>query len=271
MDAQNYTSAGLGRRTTRLIVVAVIALAAIGYVVGLRAGVPEGTPGLAPVASRGVPTAAAIPAPTYDEIGRGALRAGENLATWAAMAQALRAEDAKPVTDMATRRASLATRAERRAYNGAPPVIPHAAYALDDRSCLACHGQALRLSTRTAKALPHPHLTNCTQCHAPAAPPFFEGQGGTLADNAWVGIPAPREGARAAPGAPPAVPHTLHMRNNCLACHGTHGWPGMQTSHPERRSCLQCHAPTEDGAHPGRGVDAPFLLPPTPITRDGTR
>lgn len=263
MAGESYTNEGLGRRSTRLILVGVVALAAIGYVVGLRAGVPDGPPGLGGAGARSAaaPDGAGLPAPSYDAVGEGLLRANEGLETWAGMTKALRARAGDPITDMATRSASLATRAERRAFNGAPPVIPHAAYVQDDRSCLACHGQDLQIGARTAKALPHPYLTNCTQCHAPAAPPFLEGKGGVLAENRWIGVAAPTQGVRAGPGLPPAVPHTLQMRDNCLACHGTHGWPGMQTTHPERRNCLQCHAPTEDGAHPGRGLRAPFFLP----------
>ena len=273
MDADHITQEGLLRRRNKVILVTACALAAIGYVVGLRAGVPEGPPGLD--AAEATPVAPAdatvVPALTYDAVGAGALRAGEGLEAWAAMTEALRAKDGKPVIDMPSRLASLDVRAERRSFNGAPPVIPHAAYALDDRSCLACHGQDLQIGQRTAKGLPHPYLTNCTQCHAPAAPSFFEGLGGALSENAWVGVAAPREGARATPGAPPAVPHMLHMRDNCLACHGPHGWKGMQTSHPERSSCLQCHAPTKDGAPPGRGLGAPFLLPPPKVETEPSR
>lgn len=273
MEGESYTIEGLTGRQTRLILVGVLALALIGYVVGLRAGVPDGPPGLDTASAAPATTDArpAIDVPSYADVGSGVLRAHEGLETWAAMSAALRAKPTKPSTDMASRLDSLATRSERRAFNGAPPVIPHAAYTLDDRSCLACHGQDLQVGARTAKGLPHPHLSNCTQCHVPGAPAFLAGQGGVLADNAWVGIAAPKQGKRATPGAPPAVPHTLQMRNNCLACHGQHGWPGMQTSHPERSSCLQCHAPTEDGAHPGRGIGAPFLLPGPQVEKVSSR
>ena len=271
MSDGNPTDTGLARRSNRLMVTAVIALAVVGYVVGLRAGVPEGPPGLNADARSASAGSGGIPAPTYDEVGAGRLRADDGLETWLAMTRMLRPTPSKPSTDMDTRLASLATRAERRAFNGAPPQIPHATHALDDRACLACHGQDLQLAGRTAKTLPHPHFANCTQCHAPAAPSFLAGRGGMLADSSWAGIAAPREGVRAGPGAPPAVPHTLQMRDNCLACHGPSGWPGMQTSHPERRNCLQCHAPTEDGAHPGRGIRAPFLLPALPVVETASR
>lgn len=273
MDGPTYTSSGLGRRGARVILVVVIALAVVGYVVGLRAGVPDGPPGLEPVAASPTPidTEPVVPAPSYDAVGAGLLRARSGHETWALRTAALRAPAAEPVTDMRSREDSLGARSERRAFNGAPPVIPHAAHALDDRSCLACHGQDLRIGARTAKALPHPYLTNCTQCHVPGTPSIFEGLGGMLAENGWQGIAAPKSGPRATPGAPPSVPHTLQMRDNCLACHGPHGWPGMQTTHPERQSCLQCHAPTQDGAHPGRGLGMPFLLPGPKVVKGPTR
>ena len=265
MDAQSYTDAGLVRRRNTLILAGAVALAVIGYVVGLRAGVPEGTPGLADAGRAARPgnvLGGGLPALTYAEVGSGALRADRGLQTWAAMTATMAAPTGKPVTDEVTRGRSLDERASRRAYNGAPPVIPHAAHGLDDLSCLACHGEALKIGTRTAKSLPHPYLTNCTQCHAAAAPAFLGKNGdGMLAESVWKGVAAPRSGPRATPGAPPAVPHTLEMRSNCMACHGAHGWPGMQTSHPERRNCLQCHAPIQDGTHPGRGLKTPPFLP----------
>ena len=49
MSASEYTTAGLERRGRGVILAVVIALAVIGYVVGLRAGVPDGPPGLADV------------------------------------------------------------------------------------------------------------------------------------------------------------------------------------------------------------------------------
>jgi cytochrome c-type protein NapB len=264
MAPPTYTQEGVGRARA-MTLAAVAALAVIGYVVGLRAGVPEGRPGISEIATalpEAAPDSQVIPALTYTEIGAGALRAAGPGETWAAMSAALQAPVRKPNTDPEARAHSLDTRAERRAFNGAPPAIPHAAVRMDDRSCLVCHGQALEIGDRVARSLPHAALTNCTQCHAAAAPAFLATEGGVLADSSWQGIAAPRAGERALPGAPPAVPHTLQMRANCLACHGAQGWVGMQTSHPERRSCLQCHAPTEDRDHPGRLLEGAALLPP---------
>lgn len=50
-----------------------------------------------------------------------------------------------------------------RAYEGAPPVMPHATWMR--QSCLSCHGPGGANSFRT----PHPDRHNCLQCHAPDA------------------------------------------------------------------------------------------------------
>ena len=142
--------------------------------------------------------------------------------------------------DPAAKSQSLVRRESRRAYNGAPPVIPHTVDQLSATACMACHEHGLRVENRIAGSMPHPYLTNCTQCHveqqtsAPVA--------NAMVHNAFDGKAAPFAGERAWPGAPPVIPHTTHMRNDCLACHGLNGPAGMQTSHPWRQSCTQCHA-----------------------------
>ena len=84
-----------------------------------------------------------------------------------------------------------------------------------------------------------------------------------LAGNGFDGVAAPTEGARAWLGAPPVVPHTTWMRNDCLACHGPNGWPGMETTHPWRQNCLQCHAPSSAlDLNPSTLTAVEFLPPP---------
>ena len=265
MPSTTYSPAGLERRGRKLILAGVVALAAIGYIVGLRAGVPEGsTAGIDTQAPTPTPSAGmgrVLPSLSYDEVGAGGLRAAQGSATWAEMAAALRAPVAKPVTDMATRELSLALRGERRAFNGAPPTVPHDTRGLEPRACLACHGNDLKIGDRVARRLPHRHLANCTQCHVSSAPGFLLSQGASKPASSWRGVATPRQGERAAPGAPPMIPHTTHMRTNCLACHGPQGWPGVQTSHPERRSCLQCHAVTSNQDHPGLTLPGARFLP----------
>jgi nitrate reductase cytochrome c-type subunit len=58
-----------------------------------------------------------------------------------------------------------------RAFEGAPPLVPHEIG--DEHSCLVCH----RLGENSAPITPHPERTNCVQCHIPQMPgvkPFVE-------------------------------------------------------------------------------------------------
>ena len=44
------------------------------------------------------------------------------------------------------------------------------------------------------------------------------------------------------PLAPPVMPHSAFMRENCLACHsGPAAREEIRTPHPERPRCGQCH------------------------------
>ncbi len=238
--------AGTPGRAMTLILIAVIAMAFLGYFVGLDYGVPypeiESEESL--TAHDASPDdASALPALSYVDIRQ--QRIGPTRQRVSSVAS-LRNQREIPlegfVPDPEAKRASLALRAERRAYNGAPPIIPHDVEQLSNASCLTCHGAGFQLENRTAKQLPHPYLANCMQCHAPNAPTVLTGQ--PLAANLFDGVKAPWEGERAWPGAPPVVPHTTWMRDNCLACHGPTGWPGMETTHPWRENCMQCHAPS---------------------------
>lgn len=142
----------------------------------------------------------------------------------------------------------LAHRDARRAYAGAPPTVPHPIDQHSSASCLACHGQPTRVGRIDVPQLSHPAYTNCIQCHAPAS-----GPGPALASpppaqatpalaNTFAGLPAPSGGTRAYTGAPPTMPHTTAMRQNCVTCHGPGGSSLIKTTHPQRQNCLQCHA-----------------------------
>jgi cytochrome c-type protein NapB len=135
---------------------------------------------------------------------------------------------------------ALSVRAELRAFNGAPPVVPHEIDQLSATDCLRCHGDSPEADEKGAPKVPHAFLAGCTQCHVEAeSEHFFETE---LAANTFDGLPAPHGGSRAYAGAPPLIPHTTFMRANCLSCHGPFGLPALQSSHPERQGCLQCHA-----------------------------
>lgn len=142
-------------------------------------------------------------------------------------------------------RDSLEQRAALRAYEGAPPVIPHPIKDLDIRTCRTCHASGLRTGDQVARAVSHTYLTNCTQCHVEADNHQFASAANP--GNAFVGLaPQAAGGFRALSGSPPNIPHTTFMRTNCASCHGTHGYPGLQPDHLDRLNCLQCHAPNAE-------------------------
>lgn len=138
-----------------------------------------------------------------------------------------------------------AARAARRAFDGAPPTVPHAVPQASSAACLACHGPGLAIKDRTASRISHAHFTECTQCHVPAAGPVplraAEELLAALAGNGFVGLAASGPGERAWPQAPPAIPHATFMRGDCLSCHGPQGAHALRTPHPERVACTQCH------------------------------
>jgi len=148
----------------------------------------------------------------------------------------------------AQRAESLAQRQDRRAFDGAPPVVPHPIPQDSTAACLACHGNGMAIKDRVAPKISHAHYGGCTQCHVPAktgpritTDPVLLA---ALADNVFAGALAPTKGERAFPGAPPTTPHSTLMRSDCNSCHGPTGLFGLRTPHPDRQSCTQCHAPS---------------------------
>ncbi len=134
---------------------------------------------------------------------------------------------------------ALTARLSRRAYDGAPPTVPHDIDEQNASACLACHRDGMSIRGRVAPVLSHAELASCTQCHVPAGPRPWSADPHT-SDTA-APAPAPRPGERAWQGAPPLIPHTLQMRQQCASCHGVTGRDGLRTRHPERVSCRQCH------------------------------
>ncbi len=141
-------------------------------------------------------------------------------------------------------KSAATVRAERRAYDGAPPTIPH-----DDfgASCSACHdAQGIPVEgVGYAPASPHAattetgETTRCRQCHV------FVIDDGLFVSNNFAGLQQDlRPGGRLNPIAPPTIPHRTLMRSNCVACHaGPGAREDIVTSHPERARCRQCHVP----------------------------
>lgn len=146
------------------------------------------------------------------------------------------------------RLALLEQRASRRAYDGAPPVIPHEVDATSVAACLGCHANGMDMGDRVAPAIPHAPFTSCTQCHAQTQPgPVFaalDPASSLSAGNTFQGLAAEPFGPRASEAAPPQIPHTTRLRENCASCHGVNGPANIRSPHLDRPSCTQCHAPS---------------------------
>ncbi len=134
-------------------------------------------------------------------------------------------------------------RMDTRAYDGAPPTIPHSVEELGRGNCQACHTSGhVEWEGKRAPRTPHPEHVRCTQCHLePLTDELFRPN--TFVGEAWA------TGQRQHPAAPWLIPHPLTMRENCLACHGEHAIePVPASTHPERARCTQCHLPVAESA-----------------------
>ncbi|MFQ5706520.1 MAG: multiheme c-type cytochrome [bacterium] len=127
-------------------------------------------------------------------------------------------------------------RLELRYYAYAPPFIPHKVV---NRQCLDCHENGLVVDGFKAPVTPHPQLLNCQQCHIRP-----EESVALFKRNTFVGVQEREELQLPQPAGPPLIPHRLFMREKCLVCHGdVTRKEVVQTTHPERLNCLQCHVP----------------------------
>ncbi len=154
-------------------------------------------------------------------------------------------DDWVPVADSdGAMKSSGSVRAERRLYDGAPPVIPHDLFGA---ACSSCHDPLGIAVDGVGFAPANPHddtdrahaTTRCRQCHVQVL------ADGLFVENSFHGLAQDlRPGSRLFEGAPPTIPHRLLMRENCAACHSG---PGARaeiiTTHPERVRCRQCHVP----------------------------
>jgi len=137
---------------------------------------------------------------------------------------------------------------QRRAYAGAPPVIPHPV-APDEtfsQSCNACHerGGFVEEYSAYTPLTPHPHFENCTQCHV------VDQDMENFVATEWKSVPPPLLDRAALPGGPPPIPHTMWLRDDCLSCHAGPAAPlAIRTRHPERINCIQCHVPQENSSY----------------------
>ncbi len=219
--------------------------AAMGFLAGTRKAPPRR--GYRDAAHGAVPPSPVQRAPRQLDMeeARYAARRAQQAAALTGLAAAPRTL-LEPVTLDAVRYAEeVSARRTARAYDGAPPTIPHAVDQRGAPACLACHAEGLSIDGKVARPMSHPAYTSCTQCHVTRngplptlalLPPSVDPRGD------FRGLASAGKGTRAWPGAPPQMPHRSFMRERCVACHGV--WAtGVASSHPYRQSCTQCHAP----------------------------
>ncbi len=222
----------------RVLVAIALTIAVTGYFVGMRESRQSSvTPRLLPATANNVDqkgNANFVAAVKYSELPVNKLGPNRD---WSVdltrLLQPVYSAPPKTPPTVAEREQAKTERRDRRAFDGAPPVIPHPVVPLGTAACLACHESGLVIGKKVATKMSHPVYANCTQCHVEAAP---GGLGETTAMKVLTD--------RAFTTAPPALPHPVWMRENCLSCHGPTGQPGLRTTHPERINCLQCHAVT---------------------------
>ncbi len=140
---------------------------------------------------------------------------------------------------------------DRRAYLGAPPVIPHDVVGTQGDQCLYCHGQGAIYEKNTklmgkkgvqAKVTPHPEYINCVQCHVPrlGSKVFVENTFSGL----FLSDSQPAGGTEE--GVPPPMRHQLQNREPCEVCHlSKTAYSQNIPRHGERPGCPFCHQPVE--------------------------
>lgn len=138
---------------------------------------------------------------------------------------------------------TLNTFYERRQYPGSPPTVPHdvpESFSGDTSKCISCHGVGGYNAELNAYApvTPHPENESCFQCHVPI-------QTETLfVETTWESVDPPRLGQSMLGGSPPPVPHSLQLREDCIACHtGSGAVAEIRVEHGSRGNCRQCHVP----------------------------
>ncbi len=132
---------------------------------------------------------------------------------------------------------------ELRQYPGSPPRVPHdvpLSFSGDTMKCLSCHGRGGYDVNQNAYApvTPHPEYESCAQCHVPRRTEEL------FVETEWQSIEPPRLGRSEMGGSPPPIPHSLQIREDCIACHtGPAAVAEIRVEHGSRGNCRQCHVP----------------------------
>ena len=267
-----------GNNTAYLICFAVISIAVTGYFIGLQSPMnpvlttptedatfplDEGLPhhfGDTTMDNSVDGDAGVVPATNYSDMKNVTFQRAK---TWQTSLAGLKS-DADPMAifeiTSAQKSFALAYRDQNRAFNGAPPTVPHPVDQMSSLACAACHSDGMHTETFRIPKMSHQFLENCTQCHVESNPKHM--QASLFRENTFVGLPAPEGGPRAFEGAPPQIPHSTWMRSNCMSCHGFAGVQGIRTTHPWRKNCQQCHAPSSVLDQVQLDSEPQFLPPP---------
>jgi nitrate reductase (cytochrome), electron transfer subunit len=232
---------GILQRYVVLFVVIALGITLVGFLRGINEPLPlEKTRAEASINLSDVPEAV-----TYSELPNAKLKANSGWYSDLSKLSFAKPGPFDPVirTDE-MKQVALADRARNRAYDSAPPVIPHAINQPQVSNCLACHAEGIKVGDRIATKVSHPHYTNCTQCHVEENRSESALVRHFLSENDFEGTKRAGPGTRAWPGAPPTIPHTTWMRQDCTSCHGLVARAGIRTTHPWLTNCTQCHAPS---------------------------
>lgn len=140
----------------------------------------------------------------------------------------------------ASRDELLAARRDTRAYDGAPPVIPHEVARRGRENCNSCHTPGATTNPeRVGPPRSHPAWGDCRQCHVEIQSTQ------TLVRSGLEPLWWPAVGARMYASAPPTIPHALQNRQDCEVCHiGSQAPAALRAAHGMRENCRQCHAAT---------------------------
>lgn len=229
---------------TRLVAFVVLSVAVAGYFTGLqapmKASAPESSATSVSVERTPKMKTGVVPATHYSDMPAVGLvqRSHSRLASLKSTVDPSAAIKISPQEKLM----ALQQREMNRAYNGAPPTIPHPIDQRSDASCVACHSKGIATPSIRIPRMSHQFMQNCTQCHVESNPRHMAAT--IFRENDFVGLEAPTAGPRAFAGAPPQIPHSTWMRSDCMSCHGLAGRHGIRTTHPWRNNCQQCHAPS---------------------------
>ncbi len=237
-------------KATTIIVAIVFTISVSGFFMGMRQTVSETEQSefnTSPHAEIDTQHYSAKPAVDYRDISQAGFGPNADFKSKLSSLKTTLNEQSHISPLLLTEESLRAKRVSRRAYDGAPPIVPHPIAQDNAASCLQCHSKATRIDNVVAPEISHPEYTSCTQCHVSGkglgsrwnTAEFDLHTGNQFSGNHEA---APVE--RAYDNSPPTIPHTVHMRQNCMSCHGELGTSPIRTSHPERQSCTQCHVPS---------------------------